>query len=271
MFQINDWITGLDWLRFFRIAGFIICISFFYYRLIKENIKIHPIYPVLLLGVFYIAIFLGSRLFSLLESAIVDQIEFNWYALLNSPNQGLMRWYGGMLALVLSISLVKLLLPSKTTWQLMDIYALGICISIAIVVQGCQFSGDGCYGIPTTLPWGMHYAYGTVPSILPVHPTPIYNSIFHLVLFVLLLRIRKKLSPGETTILFFTASSIFCFLLEFIRNNDVVTMGLTLGQVTYATIILITILSYIMVHQTKRTKPFVVPMRNLQLTQIQKN
>ena len=43
----------------------------------------------------------------------------------------------------------------------------------AIGRVGCQISGDGDYGIPTSLPWAMSYPNGAVPTTELVHPTPI--------------------------------------------------------------------------------------------------
>jgi phosphatidylglycerol:prolipoprotein diacylglycerol transferase len=42
---------------------------------------------------------------------------------------------------------------------------------------GCFLSGDGDYGIPTSLPWGMSFPNGLVPTTQRVHPTPIYELI----------------------------------------------------------------------------------------------
>lgn len=42
---------------------------------------------------------------------------------------------------------------------------------------GCLLSGDGDYGKPTSLPWGMSFPNGLVPTTLRVHPTPIYELI----------------------------------------------------------------------------------------------
>ena len=42
---------------------------------------------------------------------------------------------------------------------------------------GCLLSGDGDYGVPTSLPWGMSFPNGLVPTTDRVHPTPIYEFI----------------------------------------------------------------------------------------------
>ena len=42
---------------------------------------------------------------------------------------------------------------------------------------GCLLSGDGDYGLPTSLPWAMSFPNGLVPSSERVHPTPIYELL----------------------------------------------------------------------------------------------
>src|SRR6202042_275663 len=68
---------------------------------------------------------------------------------------------------------------------------------------GCLLSGDGDYGVPTSLPWGMSFPNGMVPTTQRVHPTPIYELIVALAIAWILwklgrLQIRSGWS-GETT------------------------------------------------------------------------
>jgi phosphatidylglycerol:prolipoprotein diacylglycerol transferase len=55
-----------------------------------------------------------------------------------------------------------------------DVAAL-IPLGHAIGKLGCHFSGDGCYGIPTNLPWGMSFPNGLNPTRKFVHPAPLYE------------------------------------------------------------------------------------------------
>jgi len=51
---------------------------------------------------------------------------------------------------------------------------------------GCFLSGDGCYGPPADprrVPWAMSFPNALVPTLEPVHPTPIYESVCSLVVF----------------------------------------------------------------------------------------
>jgi len=68
---------------------------------------------------------------------------------------------------------------------------------------GCLLSGDGDYGIPTSLPWGMSFPNGTMPTTQRVHPTPIYELIVAIFIFWWLWKlgerqVRARLTAAET-------------------------------------------------------------------------
>ena len=53
---------------------------------------------------------------------------------------------------------------------------------------GCFLSGDGCYGPPADpkrIPWAMSFPNGVVPTRSPVHPTPLYEAVASLAVYVL--------------------------------------------------------------------------------------
>jgi len=55
----------------------------------------------------------------------------------------------------------------------------------AIGKVGCFMSGDGCYGPPWDSPWAMSFPNGQVPTMVPVHPTPIYEGTCSFMIFVI--------------------------------------------------------------------------------------
>jgi len=58
-----------------------------------------------------------------------------------------------------------------------DLIAPIIVLGYGFGRVGCFLSGDGDYGPPTSLLWGMSFPHGTVPTTLHVHPTPLYEII----------------------------------------------------------------------------------------------
>ena len=79
---------------------------------------------------------------------------------------------------------------------LLDICAPGLAIGYAVGRIGCQLSGDGDYGIPWDGPWAMAYPDGTVPTDVPVHPTPIYETLAMGLVAYVLWRLRDASGPG---------------------------------------------------------------------------
>lgn len=94
-------------------------------------------------------------------------------------------WFGGLLAgfaafLLLAHSIAKHT-PSAgrkvSMLELLDAGSPAGALGYGIGRIGCLLSGDGDYGIPTSLPWGMSFPHGLVPTTQRVHPTPIYELI----------------------------------------------------------------------------------------------
>ncbi|TMC68863.1 MAG: prolipoprotein diacylglyceryl transferase, partial [Chloroflexi bacterium] len=66
-----------------------------------------------------------------------------------------------------------------------------------------------------------------------VHPAPLYDSAFNLVWFAALLALRDRpaFQDGNLLKLGIAGYAVFRFFVEFVRNNDVVALGLTAQQI----------------------------------------
>lgn len=109
---------------------------------------------------------------------------------------------------------------------------------------GCLLSGDGDYGVPTSLPWGMSFPNGLVPTTDRVHPTPIYEFLAACAIAWILWRLgarAAKTSGRHRKAKFLPAGCVFAaylaltgaarFLVEFIRINPRVFLGMSNAQV----------------------------------------
>jgi phosphatidylglycerol:prolipoprotein diacylglycerol transferase len=114
--------------------------------------------------------------------------------------------------------------------QLADAVAPSLAAAYAIGRIGCQLSGDGDYGSDWDGPWAMSYPDGTVPIDTPVHPTPIYETLVMGAFAILLWRWRDRWRPGTLTAIYVFGAGLERFLVEFIRRNDAVALGLTQAQ-----------------------------------------
>ena len=114
--------------------------------------------------------------------------------------------------------------------ELLDLCAPGLALGYAIGRVGCQLSGDGDYGIESDLPWAMAYPDGTVPTTDEVHPTPVYETLAMGLAALVLWHLRDRFRPGILFAIYLVISGVERFLIELIRRNDSVVIGLTLPQ-----------------------------------------
>jgi phosphatidylglycerol:prolipoprotein diacylglycerol transferase len=168
----------------------------------------------------------GSRLDFMIENW--SDVQHDFFGNLFSGS-GLV-WYGGVIGGTLG-AIVWAWRRDWLGWQLTDVACVPLALGYAIGRIGCQVSGDGDYGIASNLPWAMSYPHGTVPTTTEVHPTPIYETLAMGLVALVLWRLRDRLTGGRLFALYLVLAGIERFLVEFIRRNDSVLLGLTLAQV----------------------------------------
>jgi phosphatidylglycerol:prolipoprotein diacylglycerol transferase len=133
----------------------------------------------------------------------------------------------------------------------MDITAPCIAIGQVLGRMGCFISGDGCYGRPTTLPWGLAFPDGAIPINTLVHPTPLYEAFVLLIVFVVLWSLRLQGLPrGRSIGIYLIASGRERFFVEFIRLHHKVWLGMTAYQI--ASVVLILLGSYYFLYSLNR-------------------
>jgi phosphatidylglycerol:prolipoprotein diacylglycerol transferase len=114
-----------------------------------------------------------------------------------------------------------------------DMCATVLALGYGIGRIGCQLSGDGDYGIRSSLPWAMGYPHGTVPTPpgVTVQPTPIYETLAMCLVAYLLWKLRDRVRPGVVLGLYLVLSGTERLLVEFVRRNREVLWGLTAPQI----------------------------------------
>ncbi len=143
-------------------------------------------------------------------------------------------WFGGLVfgitALVLQGWRARIG-PLRT----LDFAAPAAALGYGIGRVGCFLSGDGCYGVPTNLPWGISFPNGIEPTFVRVHPTPLYELGAGLVIGAWLwVRGGKPHHTGQILGEYLLLSGIARFLVEFIRRNPKVLWGLSNAQLASA-------------------------------------
>lgn len=197
---------------------------------------------------------IGAKLFYLFDE---------WDAFIKDPldeafSPGGLVWYGGFLLAFVAIVINSF--RRKIPFLVIgDSAAPALAIGYGIGRIGCHLSGDGDYGIPTSLPWGVNYSKGVyppsyafrgteiaknfpngiVPDNTPLHPTPVYEFLLGLIIFLILWNLRKKINVNGKIFMYFLILHGFArFMIEFIRINPKILLGLSQAQLISIVIIL---------------------------------
>jgi prolipoprotein diacylglyceryl transferase len=184
----------------------------------------------LIIGIAGIAGLLGARLYHVLESP--GEFFANPWPLLFSRFG--FAWFGGFLGGF--VALLFLARRSKiSVLEFLDICSPAACVGYAIGRIGCLLSGDGDYGLPTSLPWGMRFPNGVVPTTERVHPTPLYELFIWLAIAAFLWHMGNKAlrgpkAKGEIFANYLLLTGVARFLIEFIRINPRSFFGLSNAQ-----------------------------------------
>jgi len=141
-----------------------------------------------------------------------------------------LTFYGGALGGALAVLFVAWR-KGELNARMFDLGAAPLAAGYAVGRIGCQLAGDGDYGVAWDGPWAMAYPNGTVPTTEEVHPTPVYETIVMGFLAVWLWRMRDRVRPGSLFALWLLLAGLERFLIEFIRRNEEVVLGLTQPQV----------------------------------------
>jgi len=156
-------------------------------------------------------------------------------------------WFGGLVAGILTLAwqgrIARFKAPHEGTQgervgalRMLDLAAPAAALGYGVGRIGCLLSGDGDYGINTTLPWGVHMAPNAlVPPNPPnalVQPTPVYELLFAVVVFWMLWKLGEKHMPiGWLTGIYLVLSGIGRFLVEYVRINPKLYLGMSNAQV----------------------------------------
>lgn len=200
------------------------------------------------------SVVLWAAVFSLLGARLNDIVD-NLPAYMADPKSMLLSgagfvYYGGFIAGTATIYVLarRFKMPFL---RLADMAAPALVLGHAIGRVGCQLAGDGDWGMVSTLPWAMAYPRAIVgwnsqtvlgldshgelvsafhPSVR-VHPAPLYETILYLGVFIVLWSARKRIrTDGRVFYLFLMLAGASRFMVEFIRVNPRLLLGLSEAQ-----------------------------------------
>ena len=141
-----------------------------------------------------------------------------------------LTWYGGAIGGAAAV-LLWARRKGMLGLGLLDMCAPSLALGYAVGRVGCQLSGDGDYGEEWDGPWAMAYPEGVVPTDVPVHPTPVYETLAMGLAAYVLWRLRDRMAPGRLFALYLVLAGVERLLVEFVRRNEPAVAGLTTAQV----------------------------------------
>lgn len=154
--------------------------------------------------------------------------------------EGGMAFYGAIFAVVLTI-IILCRQMRISMWDFFDVAALFAIVGQFFGRFGNLINGD-VIGYPTDLPWGVVYANPNsfAPShTIAYHPASMYEAIGNIIIFLLLWNLRKRLKPGMLFFTYLFAYSFSQFVLFFLRDNEIVALGLKQAQLTAIAVMVI--------------------------------
>jgi phosphatidylglycerol:prolipoprotein diacylglycerol transferase len=141
-----------------------------------------------------------------------------------------------------------------------DLVAPGIILAQAIGRVGCTINGC-CYGKPAPdwLPWAIVYTHpnhalqGT-PVNIPLHPVQIYEIIFCMTCFAILLKIRERLEPmeGALFLIYLIMYSAWRFAIGYLRTDLQFILGLSQSQII--SLVVLGVAIFLLVRMRRRFK-----------------
>ncbi len=180
-----------------------------------------------------LAILVGAIIGSRIMSVVLE-----WDAYAARPGsvfriwEGGLSFHGGLIGGTLGGSLL-MWRRGLSVPRMADLLVPSVTLGYAITKVGCFLNGC-CYGVPTDLPWGVHFPTLADPDVAR-HPTQLYGSALSLVVFGLLLAFRRRLHhPGHLALLYLVLYSGARFGVEHFRRGASAVVFEPLAPLTYA-------------------------------------
>jgi phosphatidylglycerol:prolipoprotein diacylglycerol transferase len=159
----------------------------------------------------------------------------HWDYFMRNPGQIIggegLTIYGAVLGAALGIWIYSRIRKISFGY-LADVIAPAIILAQAIGRVGCTINGC-CYGVPTDLPWAFVYmhplTYG--PIGVPVHPTQVYEIIYNLMVFGVLMMLKNRFCPdGSLFLIYLVFYAAWRLGIDFIRDRNILFIGLDEAQ-----------------------------------------
>ncbi|MEC4802913.1 MAG: prolipoprotein diacylglyceryl transferase [Jaaginema sp. PMC 1079.18] len=208
-----------------------------------------------------------------IPAARLYYVLFEWQQYSQNPQDIIAIWKGGIAihGAILGGTIAALIfarLNRLSFWQLLDLVAPSLILGQAIGRWGNFFNSEA-YGGPTSLPWKLYIPpTNRPPSLLQFeyfHPTFLYESLWNLMVFALLLglffwglRHPGRLKTGTLFLVYAIAYSSGRVWIEGLRTDSLMLGPLQVAQFVSITAIILGIVGLIWLYGKRKALPDVV-------------
>jgi phosphatidylglycerol:prolipoprotein diacylglycerol transferase len=218
-----------------------------------------------------------------IPAARLYYVLFQWSEYAKHPERIIAIWQGGIAihgAIIGGIiaALIFARVKKISFWQLADLVAPSLILGQAIGRWGNFFNSEA-FGDPTDLPWKLYIPPNHRPPGLEnfeyFHPTFLYESLWNLMVFILLLTLflrttsgKQRLKEGTLFLVYWVTYSIGRFWVEGLRTDSLMLGPLRIAQVVSLVGISFGLAGLAWLYLLKRSLPDVVsPSRDEGLTE----
>ena len=232
------------WYGICIILAFGLCIGLAMWQASKFGLKADDVIDVSIVVI--PSAIVGARLYYV--ASAWDEFAADPISVFNIRNGGL-AVLGGVLFSILAVYILTKF-KKKSVAAIFDFLIVYIPLGQAIGRWG-NFFNQEAFGTNTTLPWGMisadtsayisAYCPGLNPD-LPVHPTFLYESLATLLIFFVLLFVRKRIKlPLVPVAMYFILYGAARFFIEGLRTDSLYigNTGLRTSQVLSAVLVVV--------------------------------
>lgn len=214
-----------------------------------------------------------------IPAARLYYVLFEWQQYAQRPEDIIAIWKGGIAihGAILGGTLATIIfarIQKISVWLLADLVVPSVILGQAIGRWGNFFNSEA-FGAPTNLPWKLYIPPEHRPSqflnVEYFHPTFLYESIWNLMVFVLLMTLfyrdlnrRPHLKVGTLALIYMVAYSTGRVWIEGLRTDSLMVGPLRMAQLVSLSAIALGLLGLVWLYRVNRPLPDVVSAEDQQ-------
>ena len=207
------------------------------------NLSYDTVFNAALIGIPFGIVF--SRLLH-----VIDRWDYFSQNLAQIPGTAGLTIYGAVLGVALGIWIYSRFSSFKFGY-FADVLAPGIILAQAIGRIGCTLNGC-CYGIQTNIPWAIVYTNenSLAPIGVGVHPTQLYEIVYNLIVFTILLKLKGRFKPdGSLFLIYLGLYSLWRIIISFLRDGTPFIFGIQQAQ--FIGIVVLALAVFLLISRTQ--------------------